>query len=54
VAALAPEEDQLGRAIADAQRNGLLTLRSLRIRAEAIDVRAALYIERAISAEVAP
>lgn len=49
VATLAPEEEQLGRAIADAQRSGLLTLRSLRVRAEAVDIRAALYIERAIS-----
>jgi predicted transcriptional regulator of viral defense system len=49
VAAFAPDEEQLGRAIADAERSGLLTLRGLRARAEAVDVRAALYVERAIS-----
>lgn len=54
VATLDPEEEQLGRAIADAQRSGLLTLRSLRVRAEAVDVRAALYVERAISTVAAP
>ena len=54
VAALAPEEEHLGRAIADAQRNGLLTLRSLRARAEMVDVRAAFYIERAIPTVAAP
>lgn len=54
IAALAPEEEQLGRAIEDARRGGLLALRSLRVRAEAVDSRAALYIERAISAVVTP
>ena len=54
VATQAPEEEQLGRAIADAQRSGLLTLQSLRVRAEAVDVRAALYIERSISTVAAP
>lgn len=48
VAALSPDEDQLARAIDDARRSGLLTLRSLRSRAELVDARAALHIERAI------
>lgn len=47
VAALSPDEEQLGRAIDDARQQGLLTLRSLRTRAEVLDVRAALHIERA-------
>jgi len=50
VAASNPDDEQLGRAIAEAQQSGLLTLRALRARAETVDVRAALYIERAISA----
>jgi predicted transcriptional regulator of viral defense system len=49
IAAQAPDEDQLARAIDDGERNGLLTLRGLQSRAEVIDARAALYIERAIS-----
>ncbi len=48
VAAYAPDEDQLARAIADAQQAGQLTVRTLRGRAEAVDTRAALYIERAL------
>jgi predicted transcriptional regulator of viral defense system len=48
VAAFSPDEDQLARAIGDARQGGLLTIRSLRSRAEAIDPRAALYVERAI------
>lgn len=48
-AALGPDEDQLSRAIADAREAGLLTTRQLRRRAEAIDTRAALYVERAIN-----
>lgn len=48
IAALSPDEDQLARAIDDARRSGLLTIRSLRSRAEAVDPRAALHIERAI------
>ncbi len=48
VAALSPDEDQLARAIGDAHQSGLLTLRSLRSRAELVDARAALHIERAI------
>jgi len=49
VASLAPDEEQLGRAIAEAQSSGLITIRSLRSRAEAVDVRAALHIERALT-----
>lgn len=48
VAASSPDEDQLCLAIDDAQQNGLLTLRNLRTRAEALDARAALHIERAM------
>lgn len=48
VAALSPDEDQLARAIKDARQSGLLTLRGLRSRAELVDARAALHIERAI------
>lgn len=50
VAANGPDEEQLARVISEAQQTGLLTLRRLRSRADAIDVRAALNIERAISA----
>ena len=49
IASQAPDEEQLARAIADAERSGLLTLRGLRARAELIDARAALYVERAIA-----
>lgn len=48
VAALSPDEDQLARAIAESRQAGLLTVRNLRARAEAVDTRAALHIERAI------
>jgi predicted transcriptional regulator of viral defense system len=48
VAAGGPDEEQLGRAIVDARSRGLVTLRRLRGRAEVVDPRAALYIERAI------
>ncbi|MGC2373416.1 MAG: type IV toxin-antitoxin system AbiEi family antitoxin domain-containing protein [Solirubrobacteraceae bacterium] len=48
IAALAADEDQLARAIQEARESGLLTIRQLRTRAEAIDSKAALYIERAI------
>lgn len=48
VAALSAEEDQLARAIEEAREGGLLTIRQLRSRAEALDAKAALYIERAI------
>lgn len=54
VAAGGPDEEQLARAISEAQQKGLLTLRRLRSRAEALDVRAALNIERAITASTAP
>lgn len=42
------DEDQLARAIAEAEAAGQLTKRQLRARAEAVDARSALYIERAI------
>jgi predicted transcriptional regulator of viral defense system len=42
------DEQQLARAIADAAGRGLLTVRRLRDRAEAVDPRAALHIERAL------
>ncbi len=48
VAALSPDEDQLARVIDDGRKSGLLTLRNLRSRAELVDARAALHIERAI------
>lgn len=48
VAARAPDEEQLARAIDDARGQGTVTLRGLRERAEAIDATAALHIERAI------
>jgi predicted transcriptional regulator of viral defense system len=49
IAAQSPDQDQLNRVIHDARHAGLLTLRTLRARAEVVDARAALYIERAIS-----
>lgn len=49
VAVLSADEDQLGRAIAQARETGRFTLRQLRERAEAVDVRAALHIERALT-----
>ena len=52
IAAMAPDDEQLGRAITDALQGGLLTLRTLRSRAEAVDVRAALQIERALATGV--
>jgi predicted transcriptional regulator of viral defense system len=48
VAAQAPDEDQLARAITEAREAGLLSLRQLRNRSERVDPRAALHIERAI------
>jgi predicted transcriptional regulator of viral defense system len=48
IAALSAEEDQLARAIQEAREGGLLTIRQLRTRAETLDAKAALYIERAI------
>lgn len=49
VAASAPDEDQLARAVADARERGLISVRALRARAEAVDSRAALYLERALN-----
>jgi predicted transcriptional regulator of viral defense system len=54
IAATAPDENQLSRAIDDARRTGLITTRRLRSRAETLDSRAALYIERAIAQAEAP
>lgn len=54
VATLGVDEDQLSRAIADARERGLVTPRALRARAEAIDARAALFIERALNRAKAP
>ena len=52
IAGTTPDDEQLGRAIAEAAQAGLLTLRTLRSRAEAVDVRAALQIERALATGV--
>ena len=49
IAATAPDEDQLSRAVDDARKRGLVGIRSLRTRAESVDARAALYLERAIN-----
>jgi predicted transcriptional regulator of viral defense system len=49
IAATAPDEDQLSRAVDDARKRGLVGVRSLRTRAESVDARAALYLERAIN-----
>src|ERR1019366_8147120 len=54
VAALAADEDQLARAIQEAIEAGKVTVRQLRSRAEAIDPRAALRIERAMQRIDAP
>lgn len=48
VTASMPDEDQLARVIDEARERGLVTFRRLRAKAEAVDVRAALHIERAI------
>lgn len=48
VAAAGADEEQLARAIKDVLDRGLATLRQLRSRAEAVDTKAALRIERAI------
>lgn len=48
VAANSADDDQLGRAIAQAREGGRFTLRQLRERAETLDFRAALHIERAL------
>ncbi len=49
VARQSPDEEQLARAIEQAVREGLLSVRSLRSRAEVVDVGAALQIERALN-----
>ncbi|HEY8816851.1 MAG TPA: hypothetical protein VIP57_17360 [Candidatus Dormibacteraeota bacterium] len=54
VAAGAPDEDQLARAIEEAVEKGLLTRRQLRARAEQVDPKAALYVERAIQRMESP
>jgi predicted transcriptional regulator of viral defense system len=54
IAANAADEDQLARAIGEARRGGLVTTRRLRSRAETLDPRAALYIERAIQQAETP
>ena len=48
VASLAPNEDQLARAIEDALSQGKTTLRRLRNRAEDVSPRGGLFIERAL------
>ena len=48
VAATSPDEELLAAAVDDARRAGLVVLRPLVERAEAIDPTAALYLERAI------
>ena len=48
VAAAGADEEQLARAIKEAKDAGYLTLRQLRARAEQVDVKGALRIERAI------
>lgn len=50
VAAIGVDPAQLNRAIREAQTRGLLSLRALRDRAEELDPRSALRIERALSA----
>ncbi len=49
VAAAGADEDQLARAITEAVDSGQVTLRRLRTRAEAVDLKGALHIERAIN-----
>ena len=49
VAATGVDAAQLNRAIREAQERGLLSLRALRDRAEGVDPRSALRIERALS-----
>jgi len=49
VAAAGADEDQLARAINEAIDSGQVSLRRLRARAEAVDLKGALHIERAIS-----
>lgn len=54
VAAEGADEDQLGRAVHESVAAGHLTLRHLRARAEEIDLKAALRIERALQQVPAP
>lgn len=54
VAAEGADEDQLGRAIHESIAAGHLTLRQLRARAEEIDLKGALRIERALQHVPAP
>jgi predicted transcriptional regulator of viral defense system len=54
IAAISAEEDQLARAIQEAREGGFLTIRQLRTRAEDLDAKAALYIERAIQRIATP
>jgi predicted transcriptional regulator of viral defense system len=54
VASTAPDLDQLQRLIIEARDRGMLTHRMLRSRAEEIDTRAALYVERALSPTFTP
>ena len=54
VAMAGPDEDQLARAITDAVDAGLTTRRQLRSRAEAVDVKGALHIERALTRAESP
>lgn len=54
VAAQGADEDQLTRAIQEARAAGVLTIGQLRTRAEAVDLKAALRIERAIQQAAAP
>lgn len=49
VATAGADEDQLARAIKEAVDGGQVTLRRLRARAEAVDLKGALHTERAIS-----
>ena len=53
VAALDADVEQLARAISEARGQGLLTIKALRARSEAVDVRAALMIERALNLQEA-
>ncbi|MEX1262317.1 MAG: type IV toxin-antitoxin system AbiEi family antitoxin domain-containing protein [Actinomycetota bacterium] len=54
VAAEGADEEQLARAIEDATDAGLITLRQLRARAEAVDPKGALRMERSIHALEVP
>jgi predicted transcriptional regulator of viral defense system len=49
VAAISADEDQLARAIQHARELGLVTARQLRRKADEVDVRSALHIERALN-----